>query len=82
MCLNGVGRTFENNPLMFDSVKKSGAAGQTNFCYIRHLNKWQFGQYQKLICKFLSCLELNSNIVLLKFTNLSSLPHQLRSHAI
>ena len=75
MCLNEVGRSFRNNLLMFDSVKKSGAAGRTNFCYIRNLNEWQFGQYQKInICKFLSCLKLNSNVVLLKFTNLSLLP--------
>ena len=75
MCLNGATRSFGNNPLMFDSVKKSGAAGRTNFCYIRNLNEWRFGQYQKInICKFLSCLKLNSNVALLKFINLSLLP--------
>ena len=34
MCLSGVGRSFGNNPIVIDSVKKSGAAGGTNFCYI------------------------------------------------
>ena len=66
---------LETTHLCLTQWKKSGAAGRTNFCYIRNLNEWQFGQYQKInISKFLSCLKLNSNIVLLKFMNLSLLP--------
>ena len=69
------GRTFIwKQPAYVWLSEKSGAAGWTNFCYIRNLKKWQFGQYQKLnICKFLSCLKLISKVVLLKLTNLSLL---------
>ena len=83
MCLKGVGRTFENCLYVIDSVKKNVVLGEIDFCFIRDLNRWQFGQNLHFtILKCLLCLKFMVNFAFINCSNSNLLPWQLRSHAI